>query len=122
MTMIVTRMLVLTVKLQRMNYNNKLLRCRERVNRNSSKIWLSPSHNGVTWLKWLCASQPLPEDAPAYRQIGARKVTDGREPSRASPLSAPGLRSMVSFSFHIIIASSLLITRRLRPLFIYSSM
>ena len=74
MTMIVTRMLVLTVKLQRMNYNNKLLRCRERVNRNSSKIWLSPSHNGVTRLKWLRASQPLPEDAPADRQIGARKV------------------------------------------------
>ena len=80
MTMIVTRMLVLTVKLQRMNYNNKLLRCRERVNRNFSKFWLSPSHNGVTRLKWLRASQPLPEDAPAYRQIGARKVTDGREP------------------------------------------
>ena len=89
MTMIVTRMLVLTVKLQRMNYNNKLLRCRERVNRKFSKFWLSPSHNGVTRLKWLRASQPLPEDAPAYRQIGARKVTDGREPNHWDSNSLP---------------------------------
>ena len=36
----------------------------------------------MTRLKWLRASQPLPEDAPADRQIGARKVTDGREPNR----------------------------------------
>jgi hypothetical protein len=74
--------LMLTVELQRMNEIDELLSCIERVNSYSSKFSLSPSHNCVTRLKWLRVSQPLPEDAPAYRQIGARKVTDGREPSR----------------------------------------
>jgi hypothetical protein len=79
--MTVIQMMMLTVEFQRMNENDELLCCRERVNSNSSKFSLSPSHNGVTRLKCLRASQPLPEDAPAYRQIGARKVTDGREPT-----------------------------------------
>jgi hypothetical protein len=37
----------------------------------------------VTRLKWFRCTQPLPEDAPADRQIGVNrssKGTDGREP------------------------------------------
>ena len=35
----------------------------------------------MTLLKWFRFAQPLPEDAPADRQIGAQKGTDDREPN-----------------------------------------